>query len=126
MNIGSDTRRNASFFSAFSRVRLAFVTPANSGGHVALAKVANVATKVRATRSDLAMAMQRRKDWLFARDVLEVPMEVARAHVPFGAEADGGSLSDHFGYVINYAPSSISRRQVTQVRLGRTQREGGG
>lgn len=122
MNIGSDPKRSASFFGAFSKVGLSFVTPANSGGHVALTEAP---PQGRATRSDLATAIQRRKDWLFARDVSDGPMGVTQAHVPFGAEADGGSLSDHFGYVINYAPSSLSPKRNAEARLQKVQREGG-
>lgn len=98
MNLGRDGQRRRAFFRTFAQAGLAFVTPALGGAQQVMARRAG------ATGSwhDLTHAVRHGKDWLFARNANGAPMPVLRAQVPFGTEADGASLSDHFGYMIHY------------------------
>ena len=100
MNIGHDPRRRHAFFDGFARLGLRFVTPGLSGAQQALDQAPGTGD---AARDDLALAAGHAKDWLFARDSGGTAMRVLRAEVPFGAEAHGEPLSDHYGYVIHYA-----------------------
>lgn len=98
MNIGGDMRRRNAFFSGFDRSGLRFVAPALDGARQALAQAA----ADKGARRDLLHAVEHGKDWIFARDGRDRPMAVLRAQVPFGSEAGGETLSDHFGYVVRY------------------------
>ncbi|MDO7835573.1 endonuclease [Sphingobium sp. HBC34] len=99
MNLGRDRQRGRAFFGTFAQAGLAFVTPGLGGAQQVLAR------RVGATGSwhDLTHAVRHGKDWLFARNAGGAPMTVLRAQVPFGTEADGAPLSDHFGYMVHYA-----------------------
>ncbi len=71
--------------------------------------------------ADLEQASARGKDWLFARDDRGRPMRAIHAAVPFGTEVEGAPLSDHFGYMIAYAPDGgkvqlVSREAVASWR----------
>lgn len=99
MNIGGNAERSRTFFDGFSRHGLTFVAAAQSGAQLALR---NTAIRIPQTRDDLSHAMQRRKDWIFARAGNGTVLIVKGAHVPFGSEGEGPPLSDHFGYVIGY------------------------
>ncbi|MBA4089908.1 MAG: endonuclease [Sphingobium sp.] len=102
LNIGRDPRRVEAFFARWRSAGLGFVAAALGGGRRALAGASVVDP---AQRRDLSEAVARGKDWLFARDGDGAPMRVARAHVPFGGEAQA-RLSDHVGYAISYAPAA--------------------
>lgn len=108
MNIGGNADRGRIFFDSFSRHGLTFVAAAQGGAQLALR---NTAIRLPRTRDDLIHAMQRRKDWIFARAGNGTALVVKGAHVPFGSEREGPPLSDHFGYVIGYD------RQRTQLAL---------
>lgn len=103
MNIGKDVRRATAFFPRFAQARLGFVSPHLGGARRALAQAACADANA---RRDLTLASDHAKDWLFARDARDAPMPIATAHVPFGTERMGEPLSDHFGYVIDYAPAA--------------------
>lgn len=103
MNIGGDADRKSAFFAAFAARGLDFVTPALGAAQRALAQ-GRMAD--RTTRRDLAQAVDHGKDWLFARDAAGRAMPVKQAQVPFGTEATGTPLSDHFGYAIAFAPAA--------------------
>lgn len=111
MNIGGDSDRRDIFFNSFSRHGLSFVAAAQGGAQLALQ---HAAIPVPQVRDDLFHAARRGKDWIFARAGHGAALVVKGAHVPFGAEADGQPLSDHFGYVIAYD------RQRTQLALAQT------
>ncbi|MDF0542144.1 endonuclease/exonuclease/phosphatase family protein [Sphingobium sp. H39-3-25] len=113
MNIGGDRDRYAAFFTRFAQTGMGFVTPAGGGARIALAQTA--AGDTEALR-DLAASCDRRKDWLFARDVGNVPMRVVQADVPFGREPQGEPLSDHFGYAIRYAPGGAPTMRLASAR----------
>jgi hypothetical protein len=109
MNIGGDPARNAAFFGRWARAGQGFVTPTLGGIRRALTLPGQ------ADRADLNASAERAKDWLFARDASGRPMAVAQAVVPFGQEADGAPLSDHYGYALTYAPTG--QPEETSVRL---------
>ena len=113
MNIGQDGHRADAFFSRFARAGMTFIDPDLGGARRALAKSALPSETV---RRDLAYTSGRAKDWLFARDAGHRPLKVLAAHVPFGSEPTGKPLSDHFGYVVDYAPIS----NIDLARSGRT------
>jgi len=46
-------------------------------------------------------------DWLFARGGAGTRLRLERISVPFGKEANGKSLSDHYGYVAHYSLSDV-------------------
>ncbi len=102
MNIGDDPRRSGSFFSGFARAGLTFISPHLDGARAALTRRTCGGEQ---PCKDLEQARGKAKDWLFARDDGGRAMPVASAQVPFGTEAHGGPLSDHFGYAITYAPA---------------------
>jgi endonuclease/exonuclease/phosphatase family metal-dependent hydrolase len=105
MNIGRDKDRARAFFAAFARSGLTFVTPADGGLRRALSAAARTDA---GTRADLLQADHHGKDWLFARAGGGQPMKIRSARVPFGSEGGGEPLSDHVGYVIDYAtPRSL-------------------
>ena len=112
MNIGRGADRGRAFFDSFSRHGLSFVTAPQSGARLAL-RSAKVPTEL--GRADLMHATQRRKDWIFARAGQGAAMVVKGAHVPFGSEAEGPPLSDHFGYVIGYDRDGRRRDQLALV-----------
>jgi len=122
MNIGSDIRRRNAFFTGFARSGLRFVAPALDGARQALAQAA----VDKGAHADLLHAVGHGKDWIFARDGQDMPLTVLQAQVPFGAEAGGESLSDHFGYVIRYRmpirrlhePIHFARRDPLPSLLG--------
>jgi endonuclease/exonuclease/phosphatase family metal-dependent hydrolase len=114
MNIGHDRERARVFFGAFARAGLDFVTPAQAGSRLALA--AGGPADPRALR-DLWHAVQRAKDWTFARGRWGGRLAVARADVPFGSEADGAPWSDHFGYVIHYARAAAAPVRLASADL---------
>lgn len=99
MNIGGNSDRSRIFFDGFARHGLSFVAARQGGAQLALDQATIPAPQARA---DLKHAMQRRKDWIFARAGRGSSLVVRGAHVPFGSEPDGQPLSDHFGYVISY------------------------
>ncbi|WHO39013.1 sphingomyelin phosphodiesterase [Sphingobium sp. AP49] len=101
LNIGGDSNRFQAFFARWARVGMGFVAAHLGGARRALAD--RVLTDV-GNHADLEQASARGKDWLFARDGGGRPMSVVHAAVPFGTEAEGAPLSDHFGYMIAYAP----------------------
>ena len=101
MNIGRDPQRRQAFFAAFSGTRPSFVAPDMGGARQAIGRTASGED-----RHDLARAVRHGKDWLFARDATGAAMQVVGAQVPFGKEAEGKPLSDHFGYVIQYAAAA--------------------
>jgi hypothetical protein len=103
MNIGKDARRADAFFARFARAGMPFITPNLGSARRALAQSACADP---AMRHDLAYSSGRAKDWMFARDARQQPLQVVAARVPFGTEPTGAPLSDHFGYVIDYAPPS--------------------
>ena len=109
MNIGSDRQRQASFFTAFARSGLSFITPALGGASQALAHGQLAEATM---RRDLLHAARHGKDWLFGRDVSGAALLVRRAQVPFGNEVTGEPLSDHFGYVIDYAPKRYGAHEL--------------
>lgn len=113
MNIGGDRHRDAAFFSRFAQAGLGFITPSGGGARMALAQTA--ASDAEAQR-DLAASCDRRKDWLFARDAGDRPMQVVQAHVPFGTETQGEPLSDHIGYAISYAPGGTRAFRLASAR----------
>ncbi|KKW91475.1 MULTISPECIES: endonuclease/exonuclease/phosphatase family protein [Sphingobium] len=118
MNIGGDLQRRTSFFTGFKRSGFSFVTPALDGASQALAQ--SLAGKGDMQR-DLLHAARHGKDWLFARDTSGAAMSVASALVPFGNEVGGEPLSDHFGYVIDYAPQGRHERIHLAERGGTRQ-----
>ncbi|MFZ2998334.1 endonuclease/exonuclease/phosphatase family protein [Sphingobium sp.] len=99
MNIGKDGRRADAFFTSFAQAGMRFIRPDLGGARRALVQSACIDA---ATCRDLGLASGKAKDWLFARNGQDRPLPVLSAHVPFGYEPDGASLSDHFGYVIDY------------------------
>lgn len=105
LNIGRDPQRGGAFFTRWRAAGQAFVAASLGGGGRALA---DLAVADPAERRDLAEAVARRKDWLFARDGDGTPMRVVRAQVPFGGDADA-RLSDHVGYAVSYAPAGAER-----------------
>lgn len=102
LNIGGDRDRVRAFFARWAQAGMGFVAAHLGGARRALDGQQLVDA---ASHSDLAQTSARAKDWLFARDGGGQPMRVAHASVPFGTEADGAPLSDHFGYMIAYAPA---------------------
>ncbi len=100
MNIGRDVGRARLFFGAFAQSGLAFVASRHGGLRQALEEAAWPDSR---TQADLAHADVHGKDWLFARAADGRPMPIRAASVPFGTEPDGEPLSDHFGYMIDYA-----------------------
>ncbi len=113
MNIGKDARRADVFFTRFARAGMTFIAPNLGSAGRALAQSACTDP---AMRRDLAFASGRAKDWMFARDARQRPLQVVAARVPFGSEPTGVPLSDHFGYVIDYAPPSrINLAQRTEA-----------
>ena len=122
MNIGSDMQRRTAFFTGFARSGLRFVAPALDGARQALAQT----TADKGARLDLLHAVEHGKDWIFARDGQDMPLTVLQARVPFGTEAGGEPLSDHFGYVIRYRtpvrrlhePVHFANRDPLPARLG--------
>jgi endonuclease/exonuclease/phosphatase family metal-dependent hydrolase len=100
MNIGKDNDRARAFFAAFARSGLTFVNPADGGLRRALSGAARADA---GTRADLLQADYHGKDWLFASTGSGQPMKIRSARVPFGSEGGGEPLSDHIGYVIDYA-----------------------
>ncbi|NWK97652.1 endonuclease [Sphingobium lactosutens] len=109
MNIGGDPARNVAFFRHWAHSDYIFVKPALGGVRRAL----NLPYQI--DRDALAASAARAKDWLFARDEQGRPMVVTQASVPFGQEADGAPLSDHYGYALTYAPTG--RPEEPDVRL---------
>lgn len=100
MNIGKDARRADLFFTRFAQAGMGFIGAHLGGARRALAQSVCTDAKM---RRDLLFASGKAKDWLFARDARDRPLPVEAARVPFGSEPGGASLSDHFGYVIDYA-----------------------
>ena len=96
-NIGKDEDRRTIFASLSTSGRLpAFVALEKaSGNHVVSARLLDD----RRQRDDMTATVRRSKDLIFADPALKP----VAAHVPFGIEADGSSLSDHVGYQIDYA-----------------------
>ncbi len=109
MNIGGDPARNAAFFGQWAPMGHRFVTPALGGIRQALTMPARI------DRDALNASAERAKDWLFARDASGRPMDVAQATVPFGNEADGRPLSDHYGYVLTYAPTGQPEEKTVRL-----------
>ena len=106
MNIGSDAARSRSFFAAFDARALRFVAPALGGAQRALGQTAINDPRV---HRDLLRSSRRRKDWVFARTPGGTAMAVTQVQVPFGTERTGAPLSDHVGYVVDYAaPSPVA------------------
>lgn len=105
LNIGGDRNRIHAFFGRWAQAGMGFVAAHLGGARRALA--GNILSDAD-THRDLERASARSKDWLFARDAGGQPMRVAHAAVPFGTEADGNPLSDHFGYMIAYAPAAAT------------------
>ncbi|WP_298399725.1 endonuclease/exonuclease/phosphatase family protein [Sphingobium sp.] len=101
-NIGRDPRRIDAFFGRWARVRMGFVSAAMGGGPRALQETALADP---AQRRDLAEAVGRGKDWLFARGESGAPLPVVQARTPFGG-APADRLSDHVGYALSYGPPS--------------------
>ena len=99
----------ASFFTAFARSGLSFITPALGGASQALAHGQLAEATM---RRDLLHAARHGKDWLFGRDASGTALPVRRAQVPFGNEVTGEPLSDHFGYVIDYAPKRYGAHEL--------------
>ncbi|WP_031309368.1 sphingomyelin phosphodiesterase [Sphingobium sp. C100] len=97
MNIGHDAARHDAFFGHWAEAKMDFIAPELGGARRAQAVSAQ-------SRGDLGHAVERAKDWLFARDGHGRPLKVAQASVPFGSEEDGAPLSDHYGYVLTYRP----------------------
>jgi hypothetical protein len=56
---------------------------------------------------DAAVEMAHAKDWQLTLNTPAVRLAPQSAWVPFGA-APGGSLSDHYGYVVRYALATSS------------------
>jgi endonuclease/exonuclease/phosphatase family metal-dependent hydrolase len=54
-------------------------------------------------RSDAAAIVASDKDWMFVRSGAAAKLDLQEVAVPFGHEANGKSLSDHFGYVSYYS-----------------------
>lgn len=105
-NIGGDRQRIAAFFGHMARASMDFVAPPLGGGRRALGD----ALLADATeRHDLAEAVDRGKDWLFARDAAGSAMPVVQAQVPFGGP-EATRLSDHVGYSLSYAPGGDTIR----------------
>lgn len=97
-NIGRDPRRIDAFFGRWARAGMGFISAAMGGGPRALAQAAPADP---AQRRDLAEAVARGKDWLFARDESGAPLTVVHARTPFGG-APTDRLSDHVGYALSY------------------------
>ena len=96
-NIGKDNERRATFASLSTSGRLPeFIALENASGSHAIS-----ARLIRDQRQwdDMTATVRRSKDLIFADPALK-PVD---AHVRFGTEADGSSLSDHVGYQIDYA-----------------------
>lgn len=54
--------------------------------------------------------VSRGKDWMFVRSGPLVALSLQSVTVPFGLEANGKSLSDHFGYVAHYSIGKAEMR----------------
>ncbi|CAM5442158.1 endonuclease/exonuclease/phosphatase family protein [Sphingobium scionense] len=118
LNIGGDRHRIRAFFRRWAETGMDFVAAHLGGARRAL--VDRVLTDV-GNHADLEQASARGKDWLFARDDRGRPMRAIHAAVPFGTEVEGAPLSDHFGYMIAYAPDGgkvqlVSREAVASWR----------
>lgn len=66
-------------------------------------------------RGDAEAIVSHGKDWMFARGGSLTKLRLQNVSVPFGREADGTSLSDHFGYVARYAIIS-PRQMISETR----------
>ena len=108
-NIGKDEERRAAF-SALS-------TTGSVPGYVALDRASGALLVHRNAiaggrhGADMRAIVRRRKDLMFASPSLRP----VRASVPFGTEASGPALSDHFGYRIDYALRSEPGRRAVRV-----------
>jgi len=105
-NIGKDEERRATFASLSASGHLPeFVTLNKASGSYAIN-----AGLVRDRRQweDMIATVRRSKDLIFADPVLKP----VAAHIRFGTEADGSSLSDHVGYQIDYALPDHRRRKA--------------
>lgn len=92
MNVGRYPDRQQAFFAPFARhAGLGFVAPGRAVAAVALRGAADLMPE---HRDELATLAGNGKDWIFARGA-----RVDRATVPFGEEADGPPLSDHYGHM---------------------------
>ncbi len=119
-NIGQDENRVAAFAALAGTGRLpGFVALSRASGAQLLRRDAIIGDRPRA---DLRAIIERRKDLLFASPALR-PLV---ASVPFGTEASGAPLSDHFGYRIDYAlqpqPARVSVRIAANTLPFPTQR----
>lgn len=107
-NIGRDPGRIAAFFGRWAGAGQPFVTAALGGGRRAL-REAMIAEPTE--RRAMVEAVQRAKDWIFARDADGAPMRLVDAQAPFGGEA-ATRLSDHVGYAVSYASAGVAPRRL--------------
>lgn len=122
-NIGQDEDRRATFAAFSMKRRLPdFVTLPKASGAQVIRK--NAVTGV-GHKADMRAIVDRTKDLMFASPALR-PIA---ASVPFGKQASGPALSDHFGYRIDYAlrpePGAVPVRLATNLFPGNGQQGSG-
>jgi hypothetical protein len=58
-------------------------------------------------RGDVLTIARRAKDWMFVRSGNRTRLQLTGITVPFGHEAHGESLSDHYGYVAHFTLTKL-------------------